>query len=738
MGKNKPIYLDYNATTPIDPIVAEAMQPFLYEQFGNPSSSHSFGVKARTAVENARKHVASMIGCGIDEIIFTSGGTESNNYAIKGYAFANRDKGNHIVTSAIEHPAVTEVCKYLEEKGFNITYLPVDETGLIDPMDLDASITPQTILVSVMHANNEVGTIQPIREIADIAHKKGVIVHSDCAQSVGKIPVNVDDLGVDLLSVAGHKFYAPKGVGALFVRAGIKLEKFIHGAEHEFDRRAGTENILEIAGLGRASELVEKNLDKYSKNMTVMRDSLENKLLKNFPDLKVNGSAEYRLPSTLSISIKGAEANAIVSELTDVAISAGAACHSDSIDISPTLEAMKIPVEYAMGTIRISTGRYTTKEEIEQAVGKISTVIKNLKPTGVVSIDKSDIGGIKLTEFTHGLGCACKLRPQLLEEVLKKIPVPKDDRILVGTDTTDDAAVYKLDDKISMVQTVDFFTPVVDDPFQFGAIAAANSLSDIYAMGGKPLFALNIVGFPSNRLPLEVLEKILEGAQSKAAEAGISIIGGHTVDDTEPKFGLAVTGTIENDKIIKNSNAKPGDKLILSKPIGTGILSTALKRNMLDAEGEKLLIETMSDLNKSAAVTIQEIGVNACTDITGFGLLGHLLEMMNASKTSAIIYFDKIKFLPNVLEHAVSGIIPGGTKDNLAYTNPFVEYDAKISDVKKLMLNDAQTSGGLLISVPGSKAERLVQSLKENGITSTVIIGEIVKEAKTKISVKSD
>ena len=684
------IYLDYNATTPIDPLVAEAMQPYLFQYFGNPSSSHSFGIETKLAIEKARRQVASMIGCEAEEIIFTSGGSESNNYAIKGFAFANQKKGNHIITSSIEHPAVAEVCRYLEEKGFVVTYLPVDKTGLINVQDVEKAITPQTILISIMHANNEVGTIQPIKEISDLAHNHGIIVHTDCAQTIGKIPVNIGELGADLLTIAGHKFYAPKGIGALYVRSGIKLEKLIHGADHEINRRAGTENIIEIIGIGKASELVEKNLVKYNKNMEVTRNELEKAFKEKHFDVRFNGNELKRLPNTLSVSFKGIEANLILSELKNVAVSAGAACHSDRVDISPTLKAMNVPTEYAMGTIRFSNGRFTTNEEIDKVVEEISEVISNLKPADSVGKPKNSSEEIRLTQFTHGLGCACKLRPQLLEEVLKKIPIPLDRNILVGTDTSDDAAVYKLDDKFSIVQTVDFFTPVVDDPFQFGVIAAANSLSDIYAMGAKPLFALNIVGFPSNRLPIEVLEKILKGAQSKINEAGISIIGGHTVDDTEPKYGLAVTGIIENNKIIKNSNAQPGDVLVLTKPIGTGILSTALKKEMLDKDDEKTLIETMAELNKSAAEAMQIVHANACTDITGFGLLGHLLEMMNASKTSALIEFNKIEFLKNTFELSMAGNIPGGTKDNFAYTMPSVIYDANIYDGMNTDLVDLQ------------------------------------------------
>lgn len=718
------VYLDYNATTPIDPRVAEAMAPFLHMHFGNPSSAHAFGATAKKAVERARAQVAQMLGCQVDEVVFTSGGSESNNYAIKGVAYANRRKGNHIITSSVEHPAVTEVCRFLEGQGFRVTWLPVDEDGLVDPGDVEGAITPQTILVTVMHANNEVGTVEPIAEIARIVRSRGVLVHSDCAQSVGKIPVRVDDLGVDLLSIAGHKLYAPKGIGALYVRTGVTLEKLIHGADHERNLRAGTENVLEIVGLGEACALVSEKLDEYGDHMKAMRDRLEVGLKERFPELVVNGHEDSRLPNTLSASFRGLEANTIVSELSGtVAVSAGAACHADQVDVSAVLEAMKVPLETAMGTIRLSTGRGTTAEEIDRALDAITDVVTRLRPSGAGTAVASPGGEVKLTQFTHGLGCACKLRPQLLETVLRKLPIPSDERILVGSDTADDAAVFRIDDDTAIVQTVDFFTPILDDPFQFGAVAAANSLSDVYAMGAKPLFALNVVGFPSNRLPVEVLEEILRGAQSKAEEAGISIIGGHTVDDTEPKFGLAVTGVVAAESVVANRGARPGDALVLTKPIGTGILSTAMKQGLLDADGARLLYETMSALNRSAAEAMQSVGVHACTDVTGFGLLGHLMEMLAASKVSADIEADSVPLLPGVVELAASGVIPGGTRDNFEHTSPNVEYDRGISESRRLILNDAQTSGGLLIAVSNDKADELQTRLSDSGVDGAARIG---------------
>ena len=298
----KTIYLDYNATTPIDERVADVMLPYLYEHFGNPSSSHMFGIEAKKGVERARAQVADMLGCKVDEIVFTSGGTESNNQAIKGAALGNREKGNHIITSSIEHPAVLEVCGYLRKNGFRITILSVDEKGRVDPHDVEKAITQETILISIMQANNEVGTIEPTKEISEIAHRHNVIMHTDAAQAIGKIPVRVDDLGVDLLSIAGHKLYAPKGIGVLYIRTGTEIEKIIHGADHERNMRAGTENVLEIVGLGKACELVDRYLEDFANRFSERRDQLEREITREFPWAKINGDLENRLPNTSSIS----------------------------------------------------------------------------------------------------------------------------------------------------------------------------------------------------------------------------------------------------------------------------------------------------------------------------------------------------------------------------------------------------------------------------------------------------
>lgn len=376
----KPIYLDYNATTPHDPEVIAAMRPYLEEHFGNPSSSHWYGVQTKNAVENARRQVASLLNCQPDEIVFTSGGTESNNYAIKGIAFANQDKGNHIITTQIEHPAVIEVCKFLEEHGFEVTYLLVDEFGLVSVFDVQKAITHRTILITVMHANNEVGTIQPIEEISKLAKERGIIIHTDAAQSVGKIPTDVNLLGVDLLSIAGHKLYAPKGIGALYIRRGVQLAKFMHGAGHERGKRAGTENVLEIVGLGKACEIAKRDLEKSMQQMRERRDGLHNGLKEKLKDIKLNGHPEKRLPNTLSLSFGGLDSNMLISEIKKyLAASAGAACHSGEVEISYVLRAMNVPIEWAKGTLRFSTGKMTTENEISNAINVISDAVIRLR-----------------------------------------------------------------------------------------------------------------------------------------------------------------------------------------------------------------------------------------------------------------------------------------------------------------------------------------------------------------------
>jgi cysteine desulfurase len=368
------IYFDYNASTPVDPAVIAAMEPFLREHYGNPSSGHWASSGAKAALETARGQVAQLLGCSSDEIVFTSGGSEANNLAIKGAFFALRDKGDHIITSEIEHPAVLEPCRFLERLGARVTYLPVDAAGRINPDDLQRAITPRTILVSIMHANNEVGTIQPIEECARITRKAGILLHTDAAQSVGKVSTDVNELGVDMLSIVGHKLYAPKGVGALYVRSGISLEPLIHGGGHEDGRRAGTESALLAVGLGKACQLAQDlaPMDR----VRALRDRFWQELQSAFGNrIMLNGHPTHRLPNTLNVSFVGQIGADVLQRLDGVAASTGSACHAGQITLSPVLQAMGVKPEAGMGAVRFSLGRATTRDEIDAVMARLRRTV---------------------------------------------------------------------------------------------------------------------------------------------------------------------------------------------------------------------------------------------------------------------------------------------------------------------------------------------------------------------------
>ena len=373
------IYLDYNATTPIAPEVAAVIRGQLDGAFGNPSSTHWAGAPARQLVEEARGQVAALIGCAPEQIVFTSGGSESNNLALKGVFFATGRSAPHIVTTQIEHPAIAEPCRFLERLGARVTRLPVDRTGLIDPDDLARAVTADTVLISIMHANNEVGTIQPVEECGAIARAHGIPFHTDAAQSVGKIRVNVDDIGVELLTIAGHKLYAPKGVGALYVRKGMDLEPLIHGAGHESGRRAGTESALLDAALGQACVLARDPTS--MQNVQARRDRFWQMLKAHFGDRVVlNGHPEQRLPNTLNVSFIGRIGAEILAAMPEVAASTGSACHSGRVELSPVLEAMGVAPEVGMGAIRFSLGRDTTEEDVDAAVSALNGALASRSP----------------------------------------------------------------------------------------------------------------------------------------------------------------------------------------------------------------------------------------------------------------------------------------------------------------------------------------------------------------------
>ena len=366
----RPIYLDFNATTPIDHIVSEAMVPYLEEHFGNPSTNYVYGQRTKQAIDLARKQVASLIGAKASEIVFTSGGSESDNHAIIGTALANMQKGKHIITSSIEHPAVINTCRYLETRlGFKVTYLPVDRYGLVSAAQVRRAITPETILITVMHANNETGTIEPIEDIGEVARHHGVSFHTDAAQSCGKIPVDVKQLGVDLLTMAGHKLYAPKGIGALYVRTGVSLDPLVHGASQESGQRAGTENVPYMVGLGLACELAREDLEEYGPRLRALRDRLHSRISEGLGSdaVRLNGHPQRRLPNTLNISIQGIVGEELLAEIPEIAASTGAACHAGSTEPSSVLLAMGISRDWALGALRLTLGRWSTKDDVDTA-----------------------------------------------------------------------------------------------------------------------------------------------------------------------------------------------------------------------------------------------------------------------------------------------------------------------------------------------------------------------------------
>ncbi len=377
----KRIYLDYAATTPVHPEVVTAMLPYFTDVFGNPSSIHSFGQEAKAALEEARDKIAPLVGAREEEIVFTSGGTEADNLAIKGIAYANEGKGNHIITTSIEHHAVAESCKFLEKRGFEVTYLPVDRYGLVDPQDVKKAITDKTILISVMHANNEVGTIEPIAEICKIARERGIYFHTDAVQTVGHIPVDVNELGVDLLAMSAHKLYGPKGVGALYIRKGTKVIPFMHGGEHERRRRAGTENVAAIVGFGKAAEIAQVEMYQEEERLIPLRKKLISGLMGRIEHIHLNGHPTRRLPNNVNVSIELVEGESMLLnlDLEGIAASTGSACSSSSLQPSHVLLALGLSHELSHGSLRFTLGRETTEEEIDRVLEILPQIVAKLR-----------------------------------------------------------------------------------------------------------------------------------------------------------------------------------------------------------------------------------------------------------------------------------------------------------------------------------------------------------------------
>ena len=383
MAVKLPVYMDNHATTRVDPRVLEAILPYFTEKYGNAASrNHEFGWKAEEAVENARGQIARLVHASPKEIIFTSGATESDNLALKGAAEAYRTKGNHVITQVTEHKAVLDVCKHLEKSGCEVTYLPVSKDGLINLNDLRRAITPKTILISIMHANNEIGVVQPIEEIGRIAKEKGVLFFVDAAQSVGKIPVDVEKFGIDLLAVSAHKIYGPKGVGALYVRRKnprVELSPMIDGGGHERGLRSGTLNVPGIVGLGKACEICEKELTVEGERLRALRDKLKDAILSQLDDTFVNGSMTHRLPNNLNLSFAGVEGDALLMGINDVAVSSGSACTSATLEPSYVLRALGVPEDLAHSSIRFGLGRFNTNEEVDYVTGRVVETVKRLR-----------------------------------------------------------------------------------------------------------------------------------------------------------------------------------------------------------------------------------------------------------------------------------------------------------------------------------------------------------------------
>ncbi len=375
------IYLDHNATTPVDERVIKVMLPYFGIKYGNPSSIYKLANESDKAKEEAREKVAKLLHANSTEIVFTGCGTESDNYAVKGAAFANRKKGNQIITSAIEHHAVLNSCKWLEKQGFKVTYLGVDKYGLVNLDELREAITDKTILISIMHANNEVGTIEPLKEIAEISRQHGILFHTDAVQTVGKLPIDVNDLSVDLLSLSGHKFYGPKGIGALYIRKGTRIDSLLHGGHHESNRRAGTENIPGIVGLGKAAEIAAKEFAAEEIKVRKLRDRLENGLINKIDDVFINGHPDKRLPGTLNICIKYIEGEGMLLHLdhNGIAVSSGSACTSASLKASHVLISMGLSHEVAHGSLRFSLGRDNTEQEIDKVIEVLPTIVEKLR-----------------------------------------------------------------------------------------------------------------------------------------------------------------------------------------------------------------------------------------------------------------------------------------------------------------------------------------------------------------------
>ncbi|MBP1620183.1 MAG: selenium donor protein/cysteine desulfurase NifS,TIGR03402 [Acidobacteria bacterium] len=727
------VYLDYNATTPVDPRVIEAMRPALASLFGNPSSGHRPGRAARAAVEEARERVAACLGAESDEIVFTSGGSESDNQAIHGVVAARG--GGHVVVSAVEHPAVLEPARALAAEGrIRLTVVPVDRFGRVDPDEIERALAADTVLVSVMLANNEVGTLEPVAEIAARCRRRGVLVHTDAAQAVGKVPVDVGTLGVDLLTVAGHKLYAPKGIGALFVRRGVELAPLIRGAGHERGLRSGTENVASIVGLGVACSLAAAELAEERERLAALRDRLEAMLAEGFPALVRHGHPVERLPNTASVAFPGVDANLLLTRLADeVGASAGAACHTDAVHPSAVLLAMGVDAAMAMSTVRFSVGRFSTADEVERAARRVVEVARELAGDRATS-SAAPGPGVRLTRFTHGLGCACKLQPRLLEEVVRRLPRPQHAEILVGA--------FRRRLRVAAA----------------GRHGAGPDTRLLHA-GGRRATAVRC-----DRRGQRALRRLRDGRDPavrpqhcwlpgrRAAGRGAARdpgrraggrrgsrrrrarrphrrghraevrLGRHRHDRRRPALAQRRRGA---DQLWRNAGAREGDLLVLTKPLGVGIWATAAKHDAADAAGWARACATMRRLNAAGAAALRPARPRAVTDVTGFGLLGHLHELLAASRCDGEVWLGAVPVLDGTRRLIALGEVPGGTRANLEHAAAFTSFAEGIVVDDRLLLADAQTSGGLLAAVPADAAGPLLERLHDGGDDGAAIVGRI-------------
>ena len=585
-----------------------------------------------------------------------------------------------------------------------------------------------TALVTIIHAQNEIGTLQPVAEIVRQVQSVGALIHTDAAQSIGKVVVDVNKLGVDLLSIAGHKLYAPKGTGALYVRRGVKLPPLLVGASQERGLRPGTENVAYIVALGEACRLASMTLEKASQQMAFAANHFFRTLQQNIPEIALVGHPTERLPNTLNVLFPGVRSSTsgILSRCFRFE-RVGLPCRQRRA--SAILLALGIPREKALGTMRLSLGRSTTIEDVSTAAARLywalpATVGTRAGPRKGESMNVMQ--QIRLSHLSHGGGCGCKLAPSVLQQLLSNHPTATPyKQLLVGLETGDDAAVWQLDNGTCIIATTDFFMPMVDDPYDFGRIAASNAISDVYAMGGSPIMALAILGMPVDKIPPEMVRRILEGGASVCSAAGIPVAGGHSIDSPEPIYGLAVIGISSKANIRRNSDAKAGDRLILTKALGVGVYSAAFKKNALSRAAYDEFIASTTLLNRVGTRLGEDPDVHAMTDVTGFGLLGHALEIARGSNMTVRIDPSRLPYLKDAATLAQNGFVTGASGRNWKSYDTSVTLPAGTPDWQRQLFCDPQTSGGLLVSCAPAHADELLKTIVAAGYPDAKNIGYV-------------